>query len=539
MPQKESGSQIEFLDFGAVPLARLVEVKEPPFARDRGPGENPFPQLTYLEEYVKQLQCKSVVVERQYIDRDYMEDHSAFYARSLRGYENFCRRIHFFKLPVADAQKSFRELVQTGATTKDLAARRTAYRNACAEFSRNSYLGFSVIKPLGGTPVGRTVLVPFEPGSADGFQYRFDCTREYQAHLLGVELTVRGLGFQQQDVGVSACATTALWSAVQKVRDFEDIGTATPAQITTLASQYALPFGRSMPSEEGLSVEQMCLATQALGVSPYLMRAPNFVTARGILYAATASGFASVLIMSNDADDKIYHAIAVAGMKVKAGHDKTLIEGKYADRAGDLAGLIIHDDRIGPYLETNVVNIEDTLLQLHLPVREDRDKKWNLRAILIPMHSRIRLSFDGLHYIATRLINSLGALQDAFAHVAAQNQSSFQPRIVFDTLIDRGYRYCERLVLGEAECDGAKLDNFFKRVRLARYVGVVRLATSNLGSFDVLADTTSTHANLNFLAVMVRGPITEFTKSAAELLAEECNCEIYFLCSDAEEASYI
>jgi len=139
-----------------------------------------------------------------------------------------------------------------------LATRQTAYRNACAEFSRTSYLGFGVIKPLGGTPVGRTMLAAFDPGSGDGFHYRFDCTCEYQAHLLGAELTVRGLGFQQQDVGVSACATTALWSAMQKVRDFEDIGTATPAQITTLASQYALPFGRSMPSEEALSIEQKC-----------------------------------------------------------------------------------------------------------------------------------------------------------------------------------------------------------------------------------------------------------------------------------------
>src|SRR5437667_11595749 len=102
--ESESSSRIEFLEFGTHPLATLLKLEEPPFARDVDIDENPFPQLTYLERYVKQLQCKSIVIERQYIDRDYMEDHSVFYARCLSSFENFCQRVHFFSLPVGEFQ---------------------------------------------------------------------------------------------------------------------------------------------------------------------------------------------------------------------------------------------------------------------------------------------------------------------------------------------------------------------------------------------------------------------------------------------------
>src|SRR3989442_1582913 len=57
---------------------------------------DPNRQLRYIWEYLKLLNCRAIVVENHYIDRDYMEDHSVFYSRSLRDYPNFCRRLHFF-----------------------------------------------------------------------------------------------------------------------------------------------------------------------------------------------------------------------------------------------------------------------------------------------------------------------------------------------------------------------------------------------------------------------------------------------------------
>ena len=78
------------------------------------------------------------------------------------------------------------------------------------------YLGFMVIKPLPGSPIGRTVLRTFERDAPRGGRREFTAIRRYTVSLAGLSLSVRGLAFQQQDQGVSACATTALWSALQR-----------------------------------------------------------------------------------------------------------------------------------------------------------------------------------------------------------------------------------------------------------------------------------------------------------------------------------
>lgn len=75
---------------------------------------------------------------------------------------------------------------------------------------------------------------------------------------------------------------------------------ATPAQVTARASRFALPFGRSLPSE-GLSIDQMCQAIHAFGVSPNLVRLlPNrFARARSIIHASAISELSPILIIQS------------------------------------------------------------------------------------------------------------------------------------------------------------------------------------------------------------------------------------------------
>lgn len=350
--------KIEFLDFTEGKITEILNLHNPPFLRD-----NPFRQLDYIEQYVREIQCKTIVIEEHYIDRDYMEDHSVFYSRNLFPVSNSCRRAHFFSLTKQEVQSQFSSLVSVGISSGE-----ETYRTACADFSKD-YLGFTVIKPLEGSPVGRTVLRCYKREAPGNFIRNFNCTLDYKTHLAGVELTVRGLAFQQQDVGVSACATTALWSALHKAGDFEKITPSTPAQITLLASQHALPYGRPMPSE-GLSVDQMCQAAQSLGVPPNLFREAKFTTARGHLYSTLRSGFAPVLILHKEqgSSPDLYHAVAVAGMKMKENHECSIVAPDTDDVAGDMIAIYMHDDRVGPYLRADL-GPSDTK-RLRLSVRE-------------------------------------------------------------------------------------------------------------------------------------------------------------------------
>ena len=68
--------KIRFVSVDDRTLAEILGLDGPLTA---SPGET-HRQLAYVEKYVRDLGCRSVVVEEHYIDRDYMEDHSVFYS---------------------------------------------------------------------------------------------------------------------------------------------------------------------------------------------------------------------------------------------------------------------------------------------------------------------------------------------------------------------------------------------------------------------------------------------------------------------------
>ena len=182
--------------------------------------------------YLDSLRCRTIVHERHYIDRHFIDDFSLFYSRSLRDYPNSCQRLHFFS-------SEFDEEQWSGLVERANGGEREEVERELAR----EYLGFMVIKPLPGSPIGRTVLRTFERDAPRGGRREFTAIRGYTVSLAGLSLSVRGLAFQQQDQGVSACATTALWSALQRTAPLEHLCSPTPAEITEAASRYMLVGG--------------------------------------------------------------------------------------------------------------------------------------------------------------------------------------------------------------------------------------------------------------------------------------------------------
>lgn len=388
MSKLAQGVSLQSFD-GTVETVLAVLGREPinEILQDR----DPYRQLRYLVDYLKhpQLSAKSILSEAHYVDRDYMEDHGVFYSRSLQPYPNYCKRLHFFDLTLSQLKKQL-QLVASSSLA-EAAKIQTALTNA--------YLGFVVVKPLLGAPIGRTVLKPLPPEKGDGHFRRFGSVRDYQVHLLGFSLKVSGLAFQQQDEGVSACATTAVWSALQKMRNFEDIRVATPAEITSLATRHVLPFGRAMPSE-GLSIDQMCQAIQALGLAPSLYRieAPEDLFA--YLHAAERSGFPSILVWDDHpSKPKLRHAVAVAGVKILPGLDSAA--GNLNDLSSEISALYVHDDRIGPYLRTDVFKNDKRRFNVSYPASNSPETWW-ASYLLLPVHPKIRLSFATLRKVSRK-----------------------------------------------------------------------------------------------------------------------------------------
>lgn len=488
---------IRFLPLAGDRLESLLGLEPPP----QRSAKSAFKQLRYVEAYVRdpEIGCSTVAIEKHYIDRDYMEDHSVFFSRNLLPLPNFCTRIHFFRGNHQEVEAKLADVVARGEGKS-----RDEYVRLCRTFSFDYYLGFCIVKPLPGTPVGRTVLRHFpktpKNGNADAFQRMFHATRPYRSHLLGAELTVKGIAFQQQDVGVAACATTAIWTALQKNREHEELSPTTPAHITARATHARMPFGRSMPSE-GLSVDQMCQAVEAFGVSPVLSRVSTFDGARDELYSALRSGQAPVLII-NQGPGK-HHAVAVVGMKVLP--TPTSMDAPATRASEHLGALYIHDDRLGPYLLAKLIP-SDSGLSLKIRTRkaspDSRDatewidgyEEWQVTQILLPTHAKIRLSFHDLQLISVDVLAPLAA---AWEEIVGEPLAR---RLLTEVFTSRAFTYIERMVLGDGDFDPSIAPSIQRQIVLARYLGVVRIKLDGVGSLDLLVDTTSTYRNPSYLA---------------------------------------
>ena len=441
----------------------------------------PPPQMTYMGIYLGSLNCRTIVHERHYIDRHYIDDFSLFYSRSLRDYPNNCQRLHFFS-------SEFDEEQWSGFVQRDSGGGREDVERELA----GHYLGFMVIKPLPGSPIGRTVLRTYDRTTRSGQIREFSAIRCYTVSLAGLSLSVRGLAFQQQDQGVSACATTALWSALQRTAPLEHLSSPTPAEITEAASRYMLLGGRALPSE-GLHFDQLCEAVRATGLAPVLLTSISPREDRAHMATYLRSGLPVLLgILPMGGGEA--HAVCLVGLRWGAVQPPTDPNICYRDGSTAVERIYVHDDRLGPYASaamksTTINGGVVTTLELSWPDDKPAEES-QLYGMLIPVPVKLRLS-------AVRL--------RALAHAVAQTVAVGIPALAgleVHTSFCKGASYRAKAYDFNLSLEG--LRDFTHETILSRYVGVIELVTDNGPVADVILDATETSPNPGVLAVVRR-----------------------------------
>lgn len=452
------------------------------FSAPLGLVEDPWPpdQLVYLNEYLVRIGAKTIIRESHYIDRDFIYDLSLFYSRSLRSYPNYCERFHFF-CEKFDARRWKRAVTEVGGREKH------------QKFLQESYLGFSVVRPLPGSPIGRTVLRP-NTSDSSGLTRRFDGIRGYQVHVGGFTLTVDGLAFQQQDQGVSACATTALWSSMHKTANTEHLEVPTPAQITESASRYVLEASRPFPSE-GLTISQICEAVRATGLAPLVIRSASFEHDRAQLMGYTVSGFPPVLaIQPMSGPDG--HAVCAVGMKLGKIAPQTDPNLHHRDASTALQSIFVHDDRLGPYAEAqiNPWTLKDGSLVTKITIQwPDKavGEESILTAIIVPVPAKLRMP-----------LSRIRALGRGIAEATALLFPEFSNEVVLNCRYGAATRYREEAT--EFGLTSAGLFSLRCETVLSRYVGLIEVKTPQGPIYDIALDTTETRANPSALAFVRR-----------------------------------
>ncbi|MBK8403869.1 MAG: hypothetical protein IPL25_07190 [Saprospiraceae bacterium] len=161
-------------------------------------------QFKYLFEYLSSadLDAKSIIVEFDYVSKDYLIDFATYFVSCFDQYSKNCIRLHFFNSPLSPEE--FEKIII--ANTEDQ-----------LEFWNNSYLGYIVGKPLPIKVIGKTVLKHYKSIDDDGNYRNYFGVRDYYINVFGNKVKLESLGYMEQDSVVSVCATSAIWMMLQKL----------------------------------------------------------------------------------------------------------------------------------------------------------------------------------------------------------------------------------------------------------------------------------------------------------------------------------
>lgn len=390
-------------------------------------------QIDYIFRYLSDLGAKSVLLEFEYVDKDYLEDYSRFYVKRFNSRGHKCARLHFFS-----------RTLDHGTVDEILLNHEAGARASLQE----SYLGFMVVKPLPKTFIGKTCLKHYDGINKDGSKRSL--TRRYDVSLFGVCLYVDSVAFQEQDKVVSACATTAIWSALNALSWRPIRGIPSCSEITTNAINFIEGSSNSFPNKE-LSNKQILRALDVEGLRHHSFENSTRDELVETVKCHVDSGLP--LILGVDV-----YGFNQEGLLTKVGGHAVCILGYKL--SGSDAALYIHDDRLGPFARATFADLQGhsmaTVLKqtwgLVLQEKDDKGNWMDVHEVLVPnflissTHQKVRLplslAVNTCHLIVEvyeKQIIGLAKEAGASEISSLQNQLTFQVSLAEISELKRSY----------------------------------------------------------------------------------------------------
>lgn len=466
----------------------------------------PGPQAKYLLCYAKGLGARHFVLEDAYFDNDFLAEFAAYYSTSARGYKNFCKRVHFFSDGFSD------ELLLKAMGGDEESHKRL----------QELYLGFSVIRPIPVTPIGRTVLKWFENRRAT---VRVTTpSRPYTVHICGLPLSVVGLAWQQQDAAVAACATVGLWTILHSSAFDDSHFIPTTVEITRAAEGFG---ARPFPSP-GLTLEQMQEAIKKLRLAPILSTGSRQIKGTNkpafdreefasICSSFIRSGYPVLLgcdLQVRDPAGQLVsvggHAVCAVGMRET---DKSGTGPSVIPQDAEVTTFYIHDDNIGPSVRFCLKDFcpdpadpgyKIAALERVEPDYLGADEKDGSHRVLIPqalviaVHENFRVS--------PRAVADKG---EQFAGLVLEllKGAGLTPLVAYSA---RFFEVSDYLLNGVGATLAGK-NAVLSRVRLelaqmdpmCLHVGVIRISADDAPVVDVILDTTDGDHRISIFAHVV------------------------------------
>ena len=434
----------------------------------------------YLKDYLgsNDLNTKTILIEDNYISKDFLHDYATYYSLCFEHYSKFCKRVHFFSNEFNDAD--FKKIIlQDETDSKDF---------------WEHYLGFIVVKPIPLTVIGYTVLKTYS-NSVNFNDRNFWGVRKYKVHLFGNEIELSSLAFQEQDSVLSACATTAIWSMLNKASiDFHTI-MKSPSQITKDADNTS-PDGSRLFPNKGLNLLQICQAILNSGLVSEIKQpdfdllndqnefVAKFVSnkyLKKILNAYSPIGIPIILIINVPNGDQYgLHAITVSGFKQSAPVPISPTT-EISWLSDNIEKFYAHDDQWGPFARIDFIG-GASLNTPWTAFHPDKNQTF-VTNIVVPVYPKIRISYEDVEYI----VLGIDAILTFF----------FNDKIVFDLVWDIKIKYSEDV---KADIKNSSLENSEKisylTKSLPKYIWLASCYIGEIKVFDFTFDGTDVSSGM-------------------------------------------
>lgn len=370
-------------------------------------------QLEEIEKILIRENVKTVVAE-EYVDRHFIHDFCGHYGACYYDYPKKCIRLHFFSNEFSP--ETFKKYVVEGL----------GHDNALGE-----YAGFIILRPIPGAVLSNVSLSIITNSHSE-----LVIKKKRDVHLCGLDLQIETIPFTEQDHAISACATSALWMALQAVPGNQPHNVPSPYKLTTNAHKVLVEGIKSHVVSRGLTISQMAFAIKEENLNPLACIPHSMSYAKALLKAYLNMGVPIVLGIElyyrSDAAAKHassrrigFHSVTALGYS--CGEEVDVFDApEMASQGNDdvpdlylessaVNVLYCHDDQIGPYTKMSIPDEYSTSLTTewgriyaHGPV----DAK--IISVLVPCNVKVRIRFSKIYEIVKALNADLSPYYNLF-----------------------------------------------------------------------------------------------------------------------------
>jgi hypothetical protein len=400
--------------------------------------------------------AQSAVLEYRYVDPDYRNENSRFYSTTFRRYPSVAHRLHFFGDQIPTALISDDEI---------------------ARFNNLGYLGYVVLRPLPGAPVGRTMLAP-----PHGTKPHVTCLTTDRVNLLGESLKVVAAPFVSQDAQMSVCAHATLWM----IAYYHHLAFGGPRLLPgDIAAAVPDDVGRGTPSM-GLTLYQISVAASRLGYPALVYGLDPPPQDESVFRLACRYLNSGIPVIVGGAG----HVFVLLGYeRLKPG------------QADERIRFIRHDDETGVYLD-----VDNYLLDDYAP--------WDY--LVIPLPQKVYMPGEDAEKIGAAFLGQ--ALDDSLDPAARQLRERLgdptRP-LSFRSTVLRSNEFKERLHERQVP---EPLAAVYRRMQMSRWVWVVELIDRQLRALnkpcvlaEAIIDATDQLRDSHALAWRIPGLVSQWS----------------------------